>query len=104
MILFHTQVPYYEWMSSSLPEKADRVEYLQKLLFSNKSALSGPITVLRDEMQPVNKRYHQRDISQRAVVLPGHKSLGGVDLRVREEDMVDDPTLMRVLKTFNNNK
>ncbi|XP_072040909.1 FAST kinase domain-containing protein 1, mitochondrial-like [Amphiura filiformis] len=97
----YIQIPYYEWRSASLPGKEDKAEYLQKLLFSNQSALTGPITVLRDEIDPNQRKHqHQKDISQRAVVLPGYKSLGGVDLRVREEDMVDDPTLMRVLKSF----
>ena len=93
------QIPYYEWKSSSLPEKSDKVEYLQKILFGNqKSAISGPITVLKDEVNPTPKRKgYQRNIADRAVVLPGFTSLGGMDLRIREEDMLDDPALLRAL-------
>lgn len=62
---------------------------------------AGPHTVLRDEHLD-----HQRgigpfaDLSERAVTLPGQKTIGGLNLRIREDDVVEDPMLMRVLNNL----
>ena len=49
-------------------------------------------------MDPKPKRKgYQKNIADKAVVLPGFTSFGGMDLRIREEDMQDDPALLRAL-------